>query len=78
MLTAKRIQPGTQIGLRLIATESDLRPNAELQDALDDIEEIRRDRELYAIFKKFQKVFDVHTDEPPVTLRFEDARKLST
>jgi hypothetical protein len=75
MLTAKRIQPGTKIRLRLIATENDLRPNDDLQDAPDDIDDIRRDRELYALFKKFQEMFDVQTDEEsPATLRFQDAR----
>jgi hypothetical protein len=42
----------------------------------NDIDDIRLDRELYAIFRKFQETFDIHTDEePPLTLRFEAARE---
>lgn len=75
MLTAKRIQPGTKIRLRLIATENDLYPNDDLQHAPDDVDEICQDGELYALFKRFQEMFDVQTDEaPPATLKFQDAK----
>jgi hypothetical protein len=79
MLTAKHIQPGTKSAFRLIATESDLQDAPTKQPSLltlDDSDDIE-DTELIAIIKKFQEIFNVHTDEePPVTLKFEDARKV--
>jgi len=109
MPTAKHIQPGTKIGLKLTAAErklilddlmclddnytkviGDTPVDQPVQFTLDDwddfggyiaaeanhTEDNRLKKKLDAIFNKIQKILDTHTDEePPKSLKIEDARK---